>query len=379
MGDPGDGWQTVLPTSHSGIERLARPQLEAYERQILKEWELTRGHWSGIGKHTPARDFKDAKKIHDRLIPARRLGSGAYGLVEKVSLSHNHRTVCLARKYIPFKRGRNIQFLREEANVMEKLDHEHIVKLVGSYCIRQNELYLLLWPVAVCNLDNLFDDLDFLRTGQGDREDIISRLEALDLTDVSALERKGPGLQSLAGRSNCPLKYLQQMIGCITRAVAYCHGANIRHLDLKPSNILLSPGRVYLADFGIARDVNDRDHTMTLGQQGSPKWRAPEVCDIRDEWSMKAADVYSLGLILLNVATILYGASMADFDALLEDMSPRPRAERITQYHHKLEALALYSGSTRYQGANLCAEARGQSNLEDVVFSAASSSQSRPS
>jgi len=45
--DLDDGWQTVLPTSHHGVERLSRPQLESYERQVLKDWESSRGHWSG--------------------------------------------------------------------------------------------------------------------------------------------------------------------------------------------------------------------------------------------------------------------------------------------------------------------------------------------
>jgi serine/threonine protein kinase len=248
--------------------------------------------------------------------------------------------------------------LREEANVMEKLDHEHIVKLVGTYCIRHSELYLLLWPVAVCNLDNLFDDLDSLRTGQGDRDEILNRLDALGVTDVRALERNThrqggqPKTTTTSSQGNCPLKYLQQITGCITHAVAYCHGANIRHLDLKPSNILLSPGRVYLADFGIARDVNDRDHTMTFGLQGTPKWRAPEVCDPNDEWSMKAADVYSLGLVLLNIATVLYGADMAGFDRVVDELNPRARAQKLNQYYPTLEAIALSTQEVRDAKAN---------------------------
>ncbi len=48
MADPRAGWQTVMPTSHAGIERLSRAHLEAYERQILKEWETSRGSWSGV-------------------------------------------------------------------------------------------------------------------------------------------------------------------------------------------------------------------------------------------------------------------------------------------------------------------------------------------
>ncbi|KAK3349858.1 kinase-like domain-containing protein [Lasiosphaeria hispida] len=345
MGDPGDGWQTVMPTSHSGLERLSRPQLEAYERQILRDWESSRGHWSGIGKHTgtSAQDFAEANKVHQRFkqpAPDKILGSGTYGVVEKVNFSHNNRAICLARKHIKYRRGYTIQFLREEANVMEKLEHEHIVKLVGTYCVRPHELYILLWPVAVCNLDSLFNDLDLLESGNGDRDDIVSRLHALDLQDSSAIERGRQAGQPATPQGNCPLKYLQQIVGCITRAVAYCHEANIRHLDLKPSNILLSPGSVYLADFGIAKDVNDRDRTMTMGQQGTPKWRAPEIHSSRDEWSMKAADVYSLGLVLLNISTVLYGANMADFDAVVGDMSAR-RAEKLAQYHKKLRGLAL--------------------------------------
>lgn len=297
------------------------------------------------GKHTgtSTQDFTEAKKLHQRLKSAndRVLGSGSYGVVEKVHHFHNNKTVCLARKHIQYRRGYSIQLLREEANVMEKLDHEHIVRLVGTYCVRPNELYILLWPVAVCNLDNLLNDLDLLRTGQGDRDDIVSRLHTLDLQDMSAIEgTRQPG-QPQGGRGNCPLDYLRQIMGCITRAVSYCHQTHIRHLDLKPSNILLNPGRVYLADFGIAKDVNSRDHTMTMGAQGTPKWRAPEIHSSRDEWSMKAADVYSLGLVLLEIATVLYRGNLADFDVVVGDLTSWGRAEKLAQYHPRLEAMAL--------------------------------------
>ncbi|KAL2135820.1 hypothetical protein VTI74DRAFT_6749 [Chaetomium olivicolor] len=343
MGDLGDGWQTVMPTSHSGMERLPQAQLEECERQILREWEASRHHWSGIGKHTPLDDFTEAKKLHARFKVAcdTPLGSGSFGVVQKVTYLHNNRSICLARKHVrPPNRRFPIHLLREEATVMEKLDHEHIVKLVGTYCLR-TDFYILLWPVAVCNLDSLLTDIDCLKTGQGDREDIISRLHCLDLKDLSALERTRSAAPTSACANNCPLIYLRQIMGCITRAVAYCHQANIRHLDLKPSNILLNPGRVYLADFGIAKDVHDRDHTMTRGQAGTPKWRAPELHQNQDDWSMKAADVYSLGMILVNIATVIHDAPLDEFDTMLGDLSPRGRDEKLQAYLRKLEGLAL--------------------------------------
>lgn len=48
MDNPGDGWQTVMPTSHLGMERLSQSQLEQVERQILREWEESGHHWSGM-------------------------------------------------------------------------------------------------------------------------------------------------------------------------------------------------------------------------------------------------------------------------------------------------------------------------------------------
>lgn len=290
-------------------------------------------------------DLAEARKFHDRfkLDCDTPLGWGSFGVVQKVKFHCNNRSICLARKEVrpPYRRY-PMEKLREEAHVMENLDHYHIVKLVGTYCI-QNSLYFLMWPVAVCNLDMLLSDIDCLRTNQGDREDIVNRLHALDLKDLSAIEGPALAVRNPGSRENCPLEYLRRVMGCITTAVAYCHNSNVRHLDLKPSNILLNPGRVYLADFGIAKDVHDRDNTMTIGVQGTPKWRAPEVQQHDADWSMKAADVYSLGLILLNVFTVIHDAPLDEFEAILEDVSGDGRAAKLDKYLPKLERLALAS------------------------------------
>ncbi|KAL1840948.1 hypothetical protein VTJ49DRAFT_7607 [Mycothermus thermophilus] len=342
--DPGDGWQTVMPTTFAGMMRLPFAQHEECERRTIEEWEASRQHWSGIGKHLPLDNFAEAKKLHDRfkLASDTPLGSGSYGVVQKVLLSTNNRSICLARKLVrPPSRRYPMQLLREEANVMEKLRHEHIIKLVGTYCI-QTSLYLLLWPVAVCNLDILIGDIDSLRTGQGDKEDIVGRLHSLDLKDLDAIKQPRAALKmTTKSQGNCPIQFLREIMGCITRAVDYCHSENIRHLDLKPSNILLNPGRVYLADFGIAKDVHDRENTMTRGMQGTPKWRAPELQQCKADWSMKAADVYSLGMVLLSILTIISYGPLDEFDAMLCDVSRDGRIEKLKEFLHKIEGLAL--------------------------------------
>lgn len=383
-----NGWNKVLPTTHSGrVERLSHQELEAHEREIIKEWESSPGHWSGMyviflsaffpgfsicpslrsladsefvysGKHTDTtpEHLDKAKRIHDqfKINPNNQLGRGSYGVVDKVYITYKHRSIRLARKHIPQRRYTRLEILREEAKVMEKLEHEHIIKLIGTYCWRKvPELYLLLWPVAVCNLDDLFNDLHLLQTDQGDRDEILSRLATLDLTEVDAFEYAYlPGMNVAPSYGNrCLFGYMRKMMGCLTRALAYLHKSNVRHLDLKPGNILLSPGKVYLADFGLARDVHDRDNTLTLGQQGTPRWRAPEVSRVSDEWSMRAADVYSLGLVLLNISTVVYGAKIDEFDHVVSRLPEQGRDALLDQFLTNLEGYALATQEYKDYGA----------------------------
>jgi serine/threonine protein kinase len=264
------------------------------------------------------------------------LGFGGQGIVQKFNHSHKNRSVVLARKRL-YNRRLNLDILREEPNVLEKLRHDHIVRLVGTYCYQHCELYLVMWPAATCDLSELLGDLDDLRFNAGDRADILGRLDRLDLDDTSAVDNS----LHTTSKGSCPLNYLRRIMGCVTGAVDYCHTKSIRHLDLKPQNILLSPGRVYLADFGISRDVNDQDHTSTFLENGSLKWLSPERLSPQSKWTMQAADVYSLGLVFLNIATILYGGRQSHLFDVLEQKSPPLRLQQLDRYMDELQKLAL--------------------------------------
>ncbi len=227
--------------------------------------------------------------------------------------------------------------LREEAHAMERLAHKHILKLVGTYTVRRNELYILLYPVAVCDLSKFLEDIDDIRTGTcADQEDAFARLGALGLKDIGIIDDLAL-LRSLSQQLNSvprtatALGFLQQILGCITEALAYVHEQRIRHRDLKPKNILLSPGRVYLADFGIARDVRETDDSITCTRQGTLSWLAPEVHDEEDH-HMSPADVWSLGFIFLNVAAILYSQSLDEFDKIMRERHWDLKYEMLRKY-----------------------------------------------
>src|SRR5712691_10170742 len=72
------------------------------------------------------------------------------------------------------------------------------------------------------------------------------------------------------------------------RAVALCdaaatvHSAGFLHLDLKPQNVFLEPGRVRLIDFGVARSVRGRGERSNAFA-GTAEYASPEQCEERPE------------------------------------------------------------------------------------------------
>ncbi|KAL7941212.1 kinase-like domain-containing protein [Trichoderma barbatum] len=329
MGDRGDGWITVgrrlaLEGESSWAEQEVR------EREAIATWDHDE-QWPSV--HKPNFNGPEAKRFDSRLTLLDYLGGGAFGRVDKVT----HGSVCLARKRIMRRRGLTIEDLRQEGLTMRKLDHRHVVKLVAAYMPRPHELCLLIWPAAVCDLDTLLDNLDSIRTGKGDREDILARLDALELNDLSAIE-PSTVTQNMDSLAKCPFEFLRGVVGCAARAMAYCHSNDVRHLDIKPSNILLKPGRVYLADFGISKDVSGQDQTTIDGNPGTEKWRAPELYS-QDSSSMQLSDMYSLGLVYLNIATVLYNVRLSEFDDALAYQADLARSEKLAIREDNLKRL----------------------------------------
>lgn len=86
-------------------------------------------------------------------------------------------------------------------------------------------------------------------------------------------------------------------------AIAYAHRQGVVHRDLKPSNVLFdAEGRPLVADFGIAKLMEESGLTRTRESLGTPEYMAPEQAR---EAALVAepADVYALGAILYELVT----------------------------------------------------------------------------
>lgn len=92
------------------------------------------------------------------------------------------------------------------------------------------------------------------------------------------------------------LEFMLQLI----EAVKYCHSKGVYHRDIKPENVLIAnDGTVKLADWGLA--TVDKD-CKDFGA-GSERYMAPELFDHAnlDYYDAKAADIWSVGIVLLNI------------------------------------------------------------------------------
>ena len=120
------------------------------------------------------------------------------------------------------------------------------------------------------------------------------------------------------------------IIGEVAKALDYAHRRHLLHRDVKPANFLLAPNdeRVFLADFGIARAL---DEAVGLTQTGmvmaSVSYAAPE--SLAGEGADHRADIYSLGCSLFRMLTgsspfARSGGMAAVAAAHLTEAPPRP-------------------------------------------------------
>ena len=96
-----------------------------------------------------------------------------------------------------------------------------------------------------------------------------------------------------------PLDQLVSVAAQVSSALAAAHAEGIIHGDLKPDNIIWRADRfAKILDFGLARKIAN---AAAAAPAGTPLYMSPEQA--RAEILGTASDVYSLGLVLFELAT----------------------------------------------------------------------------
>jgi serine/threonine protein kinase len=178
--------------------------------------------------------------------------------------------------------------------------------------VNLEQMALALPPQRPCWTRCAAAEIAFLRTLQPwDRRHIVGLLDsgshlgqpamALELLDGDLARH----LDALRARgATVGLAQALDWTGQVNAALAKVHQYGWRHLDLKPSNLLLSGDRatLKLADFGTSRALLDRDlHAYT----GTASWQAPEQFFAQEGGYRTDArsDYYALGALLYHLVT----------------------------------------------------------------------------
>jgi hypothetical protein len=171
-----------------------------------------------------------------------------------------------------------LQDFLNERNVLQQLDHVHIVKLVASYT-DTDTFSLILSPVASGTLESFLEHMS-------------SSLGEANVLATAEFEKDA--------------SILRHAFGCLLSTLVYLESQRVRHRDIKPTNILLdSEGRVRLCDFGSSLDYSSTKEATTEGISiGHTRgYCAPEV--ERGEPRNTLSDVWSLGRVFFEMVAVL--------------------------------------------------------------------------
>lgn len=144
---------------------------------------------------------------------------------------------------------------------------------------------------------------------------------------------EGGTLADVLDRAPVPPGAVAALGDQIGRALGAAHARGLVHRDVTPGNVLLTPdGIAKVADFGIARSLDEATSRLTAPGQviGTARYLAPE--QLRDETVGARADVYALGLLLYQLLTARppFGDGTPTEIAMrrLGDRLPRPSEHR---------------------------------------------------
>jgi DNA-binding NarL/FixJ family response regulator len=149
----------------------------------------------------------------------------------------------------------------------------------------------------------------------------------------------------------------------MSAALFYAHERDIIHRDIKPANIMVTPeGKVKIMDLGLALPREGKRVTAPGMVIGTPAYISPEQA--KGEALDRRTDIYSLGIVLFELATGQLPFNADDITALLlqhvQQAAPSPRLV-APELPEALERIILKTlekkRERRFQSARALAEA----------------------
>ena len=212
----------------------------------------------------------------DRYVIDRLLGKGGYGVVFKAY--DRERNAHVALKGLNRGDIGSVYDIKKEFRVLADLSHPNLVSLYELFADGES------WFIAM-ELAPGTDFLSYVRDGAPGSGDGAAAASSGARRPVACdLDRLGIALPQLA------------------EALCYLHSRHTLHLDIKPSNVLISPdGLLKVLDFGLAIEVMSCRVADTMRIRGTPAYVAPE--QVAGAAAGPASDWYSVGVMLFEALT----------------------------------------------------------------------------
>ncbi len=184
------------------------------------------------------------------------IGRGGMGSVYRAERADGAFEMTVAIKLIRIRRDNLDERLRIERQLLARLNHRNIARLIDGGTTDDGHAYLVMEWIAGHDLDEYVD------------------------------------------RNACNLAARLDLFEQISEAVGHAHQRQVVHGDLKPANVRVTEfDRVRLVDFGVARLIHDEEDTGSAGGGAlTPAFCAPE--QLRGESVSTQSDIWSLGVLL---------------------------------------------------------------------------------
>ncbi|NBB85157.1 MAG: tetratricopeptide repeat protein [Bacteroidetes bacterium] len=197
-----------------------------------------------------------------------RIGQGGMSVVYRAERTDGAFDQTVALKLLPahFETEQRVARFRAERQILARLTHPHIARLLDGGMTTEGHPYLAMEYV------------------------------------------EGQPLTVHAREANLSIEERLALLCDVLGALQYAHQNLIVHRDIKPDNILVTPeGTVKLLDFGIAKllDQTDVPFTLPLTRTGqrlmTPEYAAPE--QVTGGTVTTATDVYQVGVLAYELLT----------------------------------------------------------------------------
>lgn len=112
--------------------------------------------------------------------------------------------------------------------------------------------------------------------------------------------------QRLERQGELPVDEAVRILTEVVDALAYAHSRGVVHRDIKPDNVMLSGRHALVADFGVARAVNEATGQQTITSVGvalgTPAYMSPEQATA-DPHVDHRTDIYAVGALAYELFT----------------------------------------------------------------------------